>query len=584
AVSFTNIRINTDYQLIEGVVSTTYDTTWGDVESVDEEVEDMEDLIDDIFGEDTTEESNVDTDDVINDTTTGENTNTNTNDTDNSNTDTSNNSSSDSSTTNTTDTTNSNSGINTTTDTDSNTEETNIGSEKSSRKYITYRGTKYYKDDTITIDYDNSIGKEEIEFFGAKEKARIQFNAFTKDYPEGTGQYIVEGKKVNYLVQKDIISYQLAVIFWDIPEDFPSEDKMARFLVNIKINKPKFKFKELWASDANNTDRLAKSGEVLYLVKAKGIRKLNSRTRRVNYSVTTTPSLKTNNFVKNDLVWNYYDINGRKNNEYGKININRPLWERDLAHTTSVDVGYPNKETKSIDVKFVDGQVVKFDFMPPAMNHIIKETMGTIENNLKILDKINKTLGLKDKTKFKIEPVKISSKRENKEISNSRLYKTEEKGNIAAGVKAELAKKTITHPAFEVLKRTGIFEAGLYFLFNIQVKLKGGIDREKLAEQENYRGQELYAEIYAKGCIQAGLMAELLVVKEQVEFEAKGFIEACLQGGLRYNFRKEQFQGKMFIPPVILGAQIKAKSKGVLKFDLVDWKGSVEISDQIPIK
>ncbi|XER27118.1 hypothetical protein ACCC68_04375, partial [Tenacibaculum maritimum] len=35
AVSFTNIRINTDYQLIEGVVSTTYDATWGDVESVD---------------------------------------------------------------------------------------------------------------------------------------------------------------------------------------------------------------------------------------------------------------------------------------------------------------------------------------------------------------------------------------------------------------------------------------------------------------------------------------------------------------------------------------------------------------------
>ncbi|CAA0244304.1 conserved hypothetical protein [Tenacibaculum maritimum] len=27
AVSFTNIRINTDYQLIEGVVSTTYDAT-----------------------------------------------------------------------------------------------------------------------------------------------------------------------------------------------------------------------------------------------------------------------------------------------------------------------------------------------------------------------------------------------------------------------------------------------------------------------------------------------------------------------------------------------------------------------------
>ncbi|CAA0244492.1 hypothetical protein NACSLCCMFF_60110 [Tenacibaculum maritimum] len=111
-----------------------------------------------------------------------------------------------------------------------------------------------------------------------------------------------------------------------------------------------------------------------------------------------------------------------------------------------------------------------------------------------------------------------------------------------------MAKKTITHPAFEVLKRTGIFEAGLYFLFNIQVKLKGGIDREKLAEQENYRGQELYAEIYTKGCIQAGLIAELLVVKEQVEFEAKGFIEACLQGGEGIILERSNLKEKCLYP------------------------------------
>lgn len=67
------------------------------------------------------------------------------------------------------------------------------------------------------------------------------------------------------------------------------------------------------------------------------------------------------------------------------------------------------------------------------------------------------------------------------------------------------------------------------------------------------------------------------------EFEAKGFIEACLQGGLKYNFTDENFKGSLYIPPVILGAQIKVKSKGVLKFDLVDWKGSVEISDKIPL-
>ncbi|RKF03596.1 hypothetical protein C8N26_1986 [Tenacibaculum lutimaris] len=48
AVTFDAISINTDYQLIEGVVKTTYDPTWGDVESVDAVVEDISNLIDEI--------------------------------------------------------------------------------------------------------------------------------------------------------------------------------------------------------------------------------------------------------------------------------------------------------------------------------------------------------------------------------------------------------------------------------------------------------------------------------------------------------------------------------------------------------
>ncbi len=42
-VEFENIHINTDFQLIEGTVETSYDKNWGDIASVDE-------LIDDVFG------------------------------------------------------------------------------------------------------------------------------------------------------------------------------------------------------------------------------------------------------------------------------------------------------------------------------------------------------------------------------------------------------------------------------------------------------------------------------------------------------------------------------------------------------
>ena len=49
AVVFEGISINTDYQLIDGVVKTTYDPTWGAVESVDEFVQDLIAQIGELF-------------------------------------------------------------------------------------------------------------------------------------------------------------------------------------------------------------------------------------------------------------------------------------------------------------------------------------------------------------------------------------------------------------------------------------------------------------------------------------------------------------------------------------------------------
>ncbi len=49
AVGFEGITINTNYQLIEGVVKTTYDPTWGNVESADDFINGLGDLIDAIY-------------------------------------------------------------------------------------------------------------------------------------------------------------------------------------------------------------------------------------------------------------------------------------------------------------------------------------------------------------------------------------------------------------------------------------------------------------------------------------------------------------------------------------------------------
>ena len=55
AVAFEGITINTDYQLIDGIIKTTYDPKWGGVESVDEFIEGIKDLVDAVY--DTTEDA-----------------------------------------------------------------------------------------------------------------------------------------------------------------------------------------------------------------------------------------------------------------------------------------------------------------------------------------------------------------------------------------------------------------------------------------------------------------------------------------------------------------------------------------------
>lgn len=70
AVEFSGIKINTDYQLIDGVIQTTYDATWSGVESVDEFINGIgnafNDLLDLLNNFDGSEAAQADLNDIIN--------------------------------------------------------------------------------------------------------------------------------------------------------------------------------------------------------------------------------------------------------------------------------------------------------------------------------------------------------------------------------------------------------------------------------------------------------------------------------------------------------------------------------------
>jgi|GEM_PF-6066370 hypothetical protein len=95
---------------------------------------------------------------------------------------------------------------------------------------------------------------------------------------------------------------------------------------------------------------------------------------------------------------------------------------------------------------------------------------------------------------------------------------------------------------------------------------------------------EMFLEASLKGCIEIGLKAELLAAKKYVDFYVSGFGEGCGSGKLKYSFTKQEFEGGVYLDPIILGVKAKIKSKGVLEFELVDIDKSWSITDKIPLK
>ncbi|MFL0076513.1 hypothetical protein [Tenacibaculum maritimum] len=511
AVSFTNIRINTDYQLIEGVVSTTYDTTWGDVESVDEEVEDMEDLIDDIFGEDTTEESNVDTD-VINDTTTGESTNTNTNDTDNSNTDTSNNSSSDSSTTNTTDTTNSNSGTNTTTDTNAiengSTDTNNTTSSTIEKEVVIEHNGKSYKNkDIIEVPY-------------SREETNFAF--LLKNYPKGA--------KINWQVLK--LGTDNTSIFATnetIHDNFGINMKEIHILdvvanyndekirVTIKRIAKEFELEELVVQDGRvgRKRRAASSDETLYFVD----NKLGEDLRSVRYGIKINPKLDEEEIIKNSISWT---INEEENIEdRGKKRIYEWIPDSNENTKTIVKAGYSKKIEKEVNVKWIDEDLMRIDIahkLGPIfkafdkLNYVTKKLSPALPCDVQILDNY-KTLLVQKK-------LGISYQTKNEEIKYNRLYKEVQKFKFSANNGVDIFKLNCGKEIKVYIPGTSYEITLAGAKFSISSGLKGEIMIQRDKEVETNRVSYANSNVSGGGFIKPSLKATLVGVDGTVELSA----------------------------------------------------------------
>ena len=205
-----------------------------------------------------------------------------------------------------------------------------------------------------------------------------------------------------------------------------------------------YQFKELYAK--HKTNRIAKSGEVLYLVDPPSV---SDTYKEVRYGITTNPKTIDESKIRN-IKW-YKDENRPENQlAINTTEIARNIKEDDNT-TTYVYAGNPNHLTKGIGVKWVGRDYRKTKFtIGTSSNPFLKkalEASKTTEKVTKYFNKIPFIKKVKDKAGFKngsigyyFNVVPFMQVTENIEDANSRLYYTDRQisGGFNLGMKGSV--------------------------------------------------------------------------------------------------------------------------------------------------
>ncbi|RBW60764.1 hypothetical protein DS884_04080 [Tenacibaculum sp. E3R01] len=380
--------------------------------------------------------------------------------------------------------------------------DTDVETSENEEVFLRYKEKNYKHKDEITIPFKNDLPNQYFELVNTKEGSRVEWS-FHKDFEAiSATKALGKGNSKNINVKKDInVSIVLQVEYWKKASDFPKENS-KKIRVMLKVPRKKFELLELYASDANNKKRVAKSGEVLYLVKATGITNPNDRTRIVDYSITTFPKLKIQEIKSNDIVWNYRK-NGVKQHEFGKVNLRIPVRESKVDFETEVEGGYLNKNKKKNNIKWIEEGRERIDVankLGPLLKAFDKINYVTkplkkygFPCELTILENIDRLIG---RNEFKVSFEKYNTEDEVSRYYNEiKKFKFEAKG-------AELFKlkcgKDVTVPIPFTSKKVTIVGAN----FEIGVGLKGKIEikRSKQIETDNvnYKGSKVSGGGYVK--------------------------------------------------------------------------------------
>lgn len=577
AVEFTNVLINTDNQLAEGMVVTKYDADMKNILDVDVAIdivsaaydavtdlgESTADILKDVFNRDDEQEENAPEPEPISDVTEIPTNNESSSYVDNnlveSNNDTASHTSESPQTDNNTlNESNLNTGPHA--EDTSNTEKEAV---------IVFNGTEYSNNEVIEVIYDKTNSHYAFLLKNHPEDATLKWQIL-KSGTDYTPEYIT-----NEPIYDNLGIDMKKVYVLDLVANY--NDKRIKVTLHRKLKD--FDLINIYAKPEDSPSRIAKSGQKLYLKKSST--SINKAKRKVDFSVHVSPNLSQGDISHNGIRW-YYEMPDTQYNlgkNYGRKNIHLNLTEQNTTYSVKVEAGNPNKLNKNIDVVWFDGTETSWSNMPPVVREVLNKSLEDINEGVESLNNILPS----DQVTIKLDEIKVEGSEVKKEDNASRLYYLEQKEYASGGITISSPKIIFPIPALVPLNRSGIVDIGPYIQAGLNISVQGGVQRKKYIETSVFQNDENYLMLIASGCITAGVTAELLVAKDQVDFSVNFNGVGCLAGSGKYNFTSKLLTAEFYIPPVVLTGEIKIKTKGVLKFELIDWSKKITVTEKIPL-
>ena len=250
---------------------------------------------------------------------------------------------------------------------------------------IKHLNKKYKNNETLILNYNRTLINIPLEFVGGEEKHKVQWELFNINKKLlNSFEEISQKQEFNFSKYKDDKFKIIAKV--------PELKNNSKVELNVIIKEKDFT-SQLSITDSDNKNRKAKVGEILYFINKPTI--YNEKRKVV---VDANPTISINEIHPEKLQWKINNITDNKLK--GKERFTLSLTEKGDKTITSI-AGHPKTNSQNAQVKWVDNnyKIVSFNHkiegllkITNILNNVSKKVEKVLPCSISLLKGIGKNL------------------------------------------------------------------------------------------------------------------------------------------------------------------------------------------------